>query len=312
MKLVKKAVESVAREQQQSSHPAGDAHGKVVDHAAVSLRPDQAQMIGIRTAKVKRHTLVKTVRVPGYVSSATELYQIQNNFIDAYIDYVGVFRDYRRVQDRRRTWETHRDLQTRLLEAKDNLLKLGLSDAEIMKLQNVSRTEVWKQPSLALFDNNRNFWVIAQIFEQDLGFVDVGQEAEVSITAYHEKVKGIVRSVGGWIDPATRSASALIELQGYRGELSANMLVDVLMRVELNESVLAAGQAVMDLGTEKIVFVKSVKGTYEPRVIQVGWYADEFWSVKEGLKEGEEIVVDGNFMLDSESRLQSALGGHHD
>ena len=78
---------------------------------------------------------MKLIRTFGTVSSDAELYKVQNEFIDAYVAYVNVHRDYKRINDRSDPWGIHRDIQTRLLEAQDKLLKLGLSKEEITKLQ---------------------------------------------------------------------------------------------------------------------------------------------------------------------------------
>ena len=66
-------------------------------------------------------------------------------------------------------------------------------------------------------------------------------------------------------------------------------------------------EAVMDTGVRKVVFVQKDEGTFEPRVIETGWETDEGYEVKSGLKAGERIVVSGNFLLDSESRVQAGL-----
>ena len=60
------------------------------------------------------------------------------------------------------------------------------------------------------------------------------------------------------------------------------------------------------------LFVQKDEGTFEPREIQTGMETDDGFEVKSGLKEGEHIVVSGNFLLDSESRVQAGLeGGSH-
>jgi len=171
-------------------------------YATISVTVPRQQLIGLRTQIVNVKPIVKIIRAFGTVSSAAELYKIQNEFIDAYVAYVNVHRDYKRISDRRATWDVHRDLQISLLEAKDKLLKLGLSEGEIDKLQNVSWSEIWKQPKLLLFNDSRPYWVMAQIFEQDYSFVREGQEVEVSIPALREKTKGFIRSVGGFVDPS--------------------------------------------------------------------------------------------------------------
>jgi multidrug efflux pump subunit AcrA (membrane-fusion protein) len=63
----------------------------------------------------------------------------------------------------------------------------------------------------------------------------------------------------------------------------------------------------MDTGLRKIVFVSKAGNVFEPREIQTGMETDDGFEVKSGLKEGERIVVSGNFLLDSESRVQAGL-----
>ena len=149
-------------------------------------------MIGLRTEVSRGETRgVKLIRAFGTIASDAELYQIQNEFIDAYVAYVNVHRDYKRIQRPQEYLGYHIGIYKHVcLEAKDKLLKLGLSEGQIKKLQNVSWNEIWKQPKLLLFNDNRSYWVMAQIFEQDYSFVSEGQEAEVSIPALHEKIKG--------------------------------------------------------------------------------------------------------------------------
>ena len=273
----------------------------------ISVTTQRQQLIGLRTQAVEVKPVVKLIRAFGTVSSAVGLYKIQSEFIDAYIAYVNAYRDYKRIRGRQHIWESHRDEQIGLLEAKDKLLKLGLSEGEIAKLQNVSWNQVWKQPELLLFNDSRSYWVIAQIFEQDYSFVHEGQEVEVSIPALHEKIKGIIRSVGGFIDQTSRSVTALIELVDYSKHLAANMQVDISIPVKLADGLVVPRQAVMDTGLRKIVFVCKSGNSFEPREIQTSWETDDSFEVKSGLKEGERIVVNGNFLLDSESRVQAGL-----
>ena len=282
-----------------------DSH--VEGYTTITESAQKQQLIGLRTQAVEEKPVVKLIRTFGTIVSDTELYQTQSEFIDAYVAYINVFRNYKQIRDRLHIWEAHRDLQTRLLEAKDKLLKLGLSEGEIAKLQNVSWNGVWKQPKLLLFNDNRSYWVNAQVFEQDYSAVSEGQEVEVHIPALHEKIKGVIRSVGGFIDPTTRSVTALVELNDEGKQLAANMLVDVTISVNLGNGLLIPRQAVMDTGLRKIVFVSKDGNSFEPREIQTGMETDDGLEVKSGLKEGEHIVISGNFLLDSESRVQAGL-----
>ena len=276
-------------------------------YTTISVTSPRQQLIGLRTQIVTTKPVVKSIRTFGTIASDAQLYQTQSDFIDAYVAYVNVYRDYKKMRDRLHIWESHRDLQTRLLDAKDKLLKLGLSEGQIEKLQGVSWNQIWNQPKLLLFKDTRNYWVMAQIFEQDYSFIKEGQEVEVSIPSNHDKIKGLIRSVGGFIDPTSRSVTALIELVDYSKQLAANMQVDISIPVKLRDALLVPRQAVMDTGLRKIIFVSKSPDTFEPREIQTGWETDDGYEVKSGLKEGESIVVSGNFLLDSESRVQAGL-----
>lgn len=285
--------------------PMGQQANTPKGYATIFESAQRQQMIGLRTEKVELKPVLKVIRTFGTVSSDAQLYQIQTEFIDAYVNYVNVFRDYRRMRDRLHIWESHRDLQTGLVQAKDKLLKLGLSESEILKLQDVSWNQIWKQPKLLMFSGNRSYWVMAQIFEQDYSYVLEGGAVAVDIPALHEKAKGVIRSIGGFVDPASRSVTALIELKDIAGPMAANMQADITIPVNLGHGILVPRESVMDTGLHKIIFVCKDGTTFEPREIQTGMETDDSFEVKSGLKAGERIVVSGNFLLDSESRMQA-------
>ncbi len=299
MKLVKKKAEA----------PSSQVGGGISGHAQVSLTPGQVQLIGVRTMPVSAQPLVKTVRAAGYVSTNHELYEYQNEYIQAYVEYARVYRDYKRYAHVRNNREIYRDLQTKLHAAEEKLLKLGLGTMQMEQMQKVSWKTPWDQPELLFFKEGVNYWVVAQVFESDRGFVEVGQEVQIEVPAYFEKTRGVIRSIGGIFDPDTRTVNALIEIKDYRGELDGNMSVNVTIPVELGELLMVPKSAVMDTGSRKIVYVQVKSGIFEPREIEVSAHGDNGWSVKSGLKQGEQVVVDGNFLIDSESRIQAPIGG---
>lgn len=290
-----------------STKNAGHDHKRVDDYAPVQLDTRQRQLLHVRTVAVKKENLTKRIRAFGFVAHEIDLYKIQNEFTEAYQKYVSIYRDYRRVSNRSRNWETHRDLQTKVLEAEHNLLMLGLGPAQIENLRSIKWYEAWNQPELEMFKENNNYWVFAQIFERDLGFVEVGQKVEIEIPAFYEKLNGVIRSVGGTIDPETRTLRALIEIIGYRGELTANMTAYVDILSELGEHLVVPREAVMDLGTRRIVFVDRGQGVFDPVEVEVGFEGEGYWAVERGLEERQKVVASGNFLLDSESRLRAEM-----
>lgn len=279
--------------------------GGSADHAAVSISPAKQQLMGLKTAVVAMTNATKIVRAAGHVATNHELFQLQDEYVQAYTAFVKAFPDYKRYQHRRRTWEAHRDVQIRLHEAEDKLLALGLSMEQLEKLQDFSWKTPWDQPALLFLKDHLDYWVTAEIFESDLGFVEVGQEVEIEVPSYREKIKGSIRSIGGTINTETRTAKALIDLKDNRSELKANMFATVSIHAQLGEVLLVPRDAVMDTGLRKIVFVQTGDGVFQPREIQTSWETDEGFEVISGLKAGERIVVSGNFLLDSESRVEA-------
>jgi Cu(I)/Ag(I) efflux system membrane fusion protein len=150
--------------------------------------------------------------------------------------------------------------------------------------------------------------VFAQVFENDLAYIKVGQKVVVEVPAFHQKYEGAVNSIDSSIDESTRTIRVRIWLKQNNQKLfKANMFVNVYIPVELNDAVVVPREAVMDTGLHKIVFVQKDEGTFVPREVQTGMETDEGYEIKSGLKAGERIVVSGNFLLDSESRVQAGI-----
>ena len=139
-------------------------------------------------------------------------------------------------------------------------------------------------------------------------FIKVGQQAIVEVPAYHEKYEGAVNSIDSAIDETSRTIRVRIWLKHINPKrFKTNMFVNVELPIKLGEAIVVTRDAVMDTGIRKIVFVQKNEETFEPREIQTGLETDQEYEVKSGLKEGERIVVSGNFLIDSESRVQAGL-----
>ena len=67
--------------------------------------------------------------------------------------------------------------------------------------------------------------------------------------------------------------------------------------------------AVIDSGTRQIVLVQLAEGRFEPREVKLGSRTDNYVEVMDGVKDGEQVVVAANFLIDAESNLKAAIGG---
>jgi Cu(I)/Ag(I) efflux system membrane fusion protein len=84
------------------------------------------------------------------------------------------------------------------------------------------------------------------------------------------------------------------------------MFVDVDLPVSGPAGLTVPQDAVLDSGRVQRVFVERSAGVFEPRTVQVGWRSGDQVEILNGLQEGERVVVEGTFLVDSESRLKSS------
>ena len=154
-------------------------------------------------------------------------------------------------------------------------------------------------------------WVIADVFEQDIGLVKVGAGATVKINAYPEKVfKGAVTYVYPRLAAETRTIPVRVELANPGQLLKPGMFAQMELVVAAKGSVVTVPvSAVIDSGTRQIVLVQKGEGRFEPREVKLGARSDAYVEVIEGVKDGEPVVVAANFLIDAESNLKAAIGG---
>ncbi len=154
-------------------------------------------------------------------------------------------------------------------------------------------------------------WVQADVFEQDIAAVNVGQKAKIKINAYPGEVfEGRIAYVYPTLKAETRTVPVRIELANPKGRLKPAMFADVDIPAGGAAPVLTVPtSAVIDSGPRQVVIVQLAEGRFEPRPVKLGQRGGEFVQVLEGVKEGESVVVAANFLIDAESNLKAALGG---
>jgi len=153
-------------------------------------------------------------------------------------------------------------------------------------------------------------WVYAQIFENNLPVVRVGQSATVRATYGRDRdFPATIELILPQVEEQTRTATARLVLQNPDGYLRPGMFVDVRLSARLADSVVLVPEiAVLRSGERNTVFIAQPDGTFEPREVKLGFRNhDGRYEVLSGLSEGERIVTSGQFMLDSESQLREAI-----
>lgn len=157
-------------------------------------------------------------------------------------------------------------------------------------------------------------WLLADIFEQDIALVHVGQMVNITVNAYPNKVfKGKIDYIYPMVTSETRTAKVRVVLANPDGVLKPDMYASIQLMSGHDASVLAVpDSAVIDSGTRQVVLVQFTEGLYEPREVKLGLRSDGYVEVAEGLSEGENVVVRANFLIDAESNLKAALGSFGD
>ena len=153
-------------------------------------------------------------------------------------------------------------------------------------------------------------WLIANVFEQDLGAVREGQKATATVTAYPGGTfTGTVAFVYPSVSPDTRTAKVRIEIPNLDGRLKTDMAADVELAGTAGSAsvVTVPASAVLDSGTRQVVLVDRGEGRFEPREVSLGASADGYTEIRGGVAAGEPVVVGANFLIDAEANLRAAL-----
>jgi RND family efflux transporter MFP subunit len=153
-------------------------------------------------------------------------------------------------------------------------------------------------------------WVYAEIYEQDLPFIRLGQEATVQLSYLADRqFRGRVTHIYPTLNEKTRTVRVRMEFHNPGFLLKPGMFASVELRAELAPmALLVPDMAVLRSGTRNTVFVALEAGRFEPRTVTLGSRAeDNMYQVLRGLDLGERVVTSGQFMLDSESQLREAI-----
>lgn len=151
-------------------------------------------------------------------------------------------------------------------------------------------------------------WVLVEVYENDLPFVMLGQIATINFDYKSIKpLTGKIIYIYPLIDPTTRTLKLRIEVNNPNFKLKPNMYVNATLATDIGKHVTVPTRAVIDSGKRQIVFVKEDKGKFVPKEVKVGPEVNDERVIYSGLHEDDEVVTDGNFLLDSETNLETAL-----
>jgi Cu(I)/Ag(I) efflux system membrane fusion protein/cobalt-zinc-cadmium efflux system membrane fusion protein len=216
--------------------------------------------------------------------------------------------------------------------ATERLRQWGVPQSEIMRLETTGQvqqeltvessvsgyiTERNALPNLTVLPETRLYtvadlstvWVFAEVFQNDLGRIKIGDRAKLTVDAYPGRIfEGRVNFLYPQVDMATRTVRARVTFPNPGLKLTPGMFVNVALEAPQGKQLVIPASGVLQSGSRQMVFVNRGDGYLEPREVELGARSGDDFIILKGLKEGEEIVTSANFLIDSESQLQAALG----
>lgn len=167
------------------------------------------------------------------------------------------------------------------------------------------------QPGMRLYAiaDLSTVWVQAQVFQNDLERIKVGAPATLTVNTYPGRTfTGGVDFIYPQVDTDTRTAKVRVVFSNPGLQIKPGMFVNVSLKVQMGSQLVVPATGVLQSGAREIAFVERSDGYIEPREVQLGSRVGDDFIVLKGLKAGEQIVTSANFLIDSESQLQAALG----
>ena len=167
-------------------------------------------------------------------------------------------------------------------------------------------------PGVALFKlaDLSVVWLIADVYEYELPFIRLGQQASVQLSYIPgEIITGKAIYIYPSLNPETRTAKVRFEIPNSHERLKPEMYANVEIKVHLGQKLTVPEGAIIDTGLRQLAIIDKGNGYFEPREVKVGSKVDNYYEVIKGLKAGERVVTSANFLIDSESKLKEAVGG---
>ena len=244
----------------------------------ISINPAHAQRIGVKTEAIATRDLSRTIRAFGRNSFSPELWVAQNEYLEA-----------KKLGDASLLEATKRKLRT-----------LG-----------VSKEWMGKTEGLYAPGDNKPGTLEGFIAGGDALLLEKGNNAEILDEKGRLLGTGEVVSIGEVIDPETRLVRLLVKQTDVAPSL-ANAFIQLRVKAPIGRLLSVPTAAILFNGDHNMVYATDGHGNYFAKKIELGRQADDFYEVKGGVEEGELVVTNGHFLIDSETQIKTGgtSGGH--
>lgn len=253
---------------------------------------EKQQSIGIRTESVLKRELTKNVSAYSTVAYDPELYT-------ALTEYKEMLRSREFFSDPGSSLGGQ-NLQIRLRQ-------LGLSSDQIRLWTSGKR-----DPSeLILGGKFGRAHIYSQIYESDLSAVHVGLKIMFKTNVYPDvNFPGVIKSIDTILDKNSRTLRLRSEVFDKEQRLRPQMFGDLEIQIPLKQILSVPTSAILDTGIHKMVYVQKGPDRFAAIFVKTGLNVGEWTEIREGLQEGERVVSESTFLIDSEARIRFGSSLH--
>lgn len=314
---------------------------------AITVAPEVMQTIGVRLAKAERSSFGRIIRSYGLIAEnerlQTELTARTEGWIeDLRIRAVGdqvkagdlLFTLYApefvvTQRDYLDTFKTRN--RTRINSIKTRLRAFGMQERAIEQLEKTREamefvpfyalrdgtvaeidlrpgTYVKRGTMLTKIQDYSQVWLMVQVPEKDLTFIKPGTSARVTFPNIPgQEVFAKVEYVYPTVNTQTRTGQVRLVLDNPDGQLRPGAYADVAFEVAAEQRLAVPSEAILKSGGARYVIASLGGGRFEPRAVKTGLTSGRWTEIAGEITSGDEIVVSGQFLIDSESALRESF-----
>ena len=313
----------------------------------VPLTQTQIQVLAVQTVEAKKQPLIKTLQVAGIMDDDERRHRILSAYVDGRVEQL--FANHHGVEviageplallyspGLLQTEREYRQLSGDLKKSTAlRLRQMGLTAEQIIALDkkpdDVLNSEILAPLTGTVVEHNvyegqyvtmgeklfeiadfSIMWFMFRAYEQDLPWIKLGQNVEVTTPSVPGKVfTGKISFIDPNFDEATRSTQVRVELPNPmvngRRELLHRLYAAGAVQVESSDVLTVPRSAVMETGPEAVVYVDQGGGAYVRTVLKTGRRGDSLLEVLSGLKAGDKVVTNGNLLIDGQAEMNRAF-----
>ncbi|GMR01654.1 MAG: efflux RND transporter periplasmic adaptor subunit [Gammaproteobacteria bacterium] len=316
--------------------------------STVTISPTVVQNLGVRTAKSEKTRLWRGIDTVGYVDYDESKVSHIHLRTEGWIEKLTVESEGERVKKGEFLFDVYSPLLVSVQEelvtaiatgnkklinaSKERLSALSVSDSQIRELEKTRKVKqiiavyspqdgvvsdfpvrdgMFVKPSQSVMTlaDLSSVWLLAEVFERQAEWVEVGQHAEVRLSYIPGRVwEGKVEYIYPTLDPITRTLKVRLRFDNPGEKLKPNMYANVKIYGGAKEDTIVIPlEALIRTGREERVIIALGDGRFEARVVKAGIESGDFVEILEGLDENESVVTSGQFLIDSEASMRASL-----